>query len=131
MPRDTRHADKHTKEKCNNVVNIFENRALHKKTTKWSLFFCGGGTESSLGINACASTVTISVRYTSEIYLLSNSVVLRHCAIKKTTEWSLFFSGGGTETRTLDPMIKSHLLYQLSYASKTELHLTFAGNFDI
>ena len=27
------------------------------------------------------------------------------------------FFGGGTETRTLDPMIKSHLLYQLSYAS--------------
>ena len=30
-------------------------------------------------------------------------------------------SGGDTGTRTLDPMIKSHLLYQLSYVPKTEL----------
>ena len=29
------------------------------------------------------------------------------------------FSGGDTGTRTLDPMIKSHLLYQLSYVPKT------------
>ena len=31
------------------------------------------------------------------------------------------FFGGDTGIRTLDPMIKSHLLYQLSYVSKTEL----------
>ena len=31
-----------------------------------------------------------------------------------------FISGGDTGTRTLDPMIKSHLLYQLSYVPKTE-----------
>ena len=31
------------------------------------------------------------------------------------------FLGGDTGTRTLDPMIKSHLLYQLSYVPKTEL----------
>ena len=30
------------------------------------------------------------------------------------------FLGGDTGTRTLDPMIKSHLLYQLSYVPKTE-----------
>ena len=30
-----------------------------------------------------------------------------------------FISGGATGTRTLDPMIKSHLLYQLSYVPKT------------
>ena len=40
---------------------------------------------------------------------------------KKHRQSGLFYLGGGTETRTLDPMIKSHLLYQLSYASKTEL----------
>lgn len=43
----------------------------------------------------------------------------------------LRFFGGGTGTRTLDPMIKSHLLYQLSYASKTELFSRFAENFAI
>ena len=31
-----------------------------------------------------------------------------------------FYLGGDTGTRTLDPMIKSHLLYQLSYVPKTE-----------
>ena len=49
------------------------------------------------------------------------------------------FSGGDTGTRTLDPMIKSHLLYQLSYVPKTEpgkgehgvLFPRYAGNFDI
>ena len=40
---------------------------------------------------------------------------------KKTPDFWCFIFGGGTGTRTLDPMIKSHLLYQLSYASKTEL----------
>ena len=40
---------------------------------------------------------------------------------------SFNFSGGGTEIRTLDPMIKSHLLYQLSYAS-IELFQAFGGN---
>ena len=30
------------------------------------------------------------------------------------------YLGGDTGTRTLDPMIKSHLLYQLSYVPKTE-----------
>ena len=30
------------------------------------------------------------------------------------------YRGGDTGTRTLDPMIKSHLLYQLSYVPKTE-----------
>ena len=34
------------------------------------------------------------------------------------------FSGGDTGIRTLDPMIKSHLLYQLSYVSKTELRFS-------
>lgn len=29
------------------------------------------------------------------------------------------FCGGATGTRTLDPMIKSHLLYQLSYSPRT------------
>ena len=29
------------------------------------------------------------------------------------------YRGGDTGTRTLDPMIKSHLLYQLSYVPKT------------
>ncbi len=38
---------------------------------------------------------------------------------KKTTLRWLFYSGGNTGTRTLDPMIKSHLLYQLSYVPKT------------
>ena len=49
---------------------------------------------------------------------------------KKTSlRMSFNFSGGGTEIRTLDPMIKSHLLYQLSYASKTELFHKVRGTF--
>ena len=47
--------------------------------------------------------------------------------------------GGDTGTRTLDPMIKSHLLYQLSYVPKTGpgiknfaiLFPRVGGNFDI
>ena len=34
---------------------------------------------------------------------------------KKTRQSGGKISGGTTGTRTLDPMIKSHLLYQLSY----------------
>ena len=49
------------------------------------------------------------------------------------------YSGGATGTRTLDPMIKSHLLYQLSYSPKTGpgrknfaiLFPRVGGNFDI
>ena len=40
--------------------------------------------------------------------------------IKRPLMRPLNFSGGDTGTRTLDPMIKSHLLYQLSYVPKTE-----------
>ena len=32
------------------------------------------------------------------------------------------FHGGRAGTRTLDPLIKSQLLYQLSYASRTEFY---------
>ena len=39
---------------------------------------------------------------------------------KKSAKRRFFISGGDTGTRTLDPMIKSHLLYQLSYVPKTE-----------
>ena len=39
------------------------------------------------------------------------------------------YRGGNTGTRTLDPMIKSHLLYQLSYVPKTELP-KFGAYFD-
>ena len=43
------------------------------------------------------------------------------------------YRGGDTGTRTLDPMIKSHLLYQLSYVPKTgpgkhELAFCFRGS---
>lgn len=38
--------------------------------------------------------------------------------IKRPLMRPLNFSGGDTGTRTLDPMIKSHLLYQLSYVPK-------------
>ena len=38
---------------------------------------------------------------------------------KKNAIRRCFISGGDTGTRTLDPMIKSHLLYQLSYVPKT------------
>ena len=51
------------------------------------------------------------------------------CAKKITTKRWLNL-GGGTETRTLDPMIKSHLLYQLSYASMGTF-CKFGGNSDI
>ena len=37
---------------------------------------------------------------------------------KRPHLWS-FVSGGRAGTRTLDPLIKSQLLYQLSYASRT------------
>lgn len=40
--------------------------------------------------------------------------------------WRLI-SGGDTGTRTLDPMIKSHLLYQLSYVPKTEPEIQNTG----
>ena len=57
-------------------------------------------------------------------------VLVRLCHRKnKTTSRWFNFSGGGTGTRTLDPMIKSHLLYQLSYASKTDFLSAFGGNF--
>lgn len=38
---------------------------------------------------------------------------------KKRPLGGFFICGGTTGTRTLDPMIKSHLLYQLSYGPKT------------
>ena len=41
---------------------------------------------------------------------------------EKNTAFAVFLiRGGATGTRTLDPMIKSHLLYQLSYSPKTFL----------
>lgn len=43
---------------------------------------------------------------------------LRPGKIKRPLMRPLNFSGGDTGTRTLDPMIKSHLLYQLSYVPK-------------
>ena len=48
--------------------------------------------------------------------------VLRHVSaeIKKPPDGGFLISGGDTGTRTLDPMIKSHLLYQLSYVPRTE-----------
>ena len=53
----------------------------------------------------------------------------------KKPRFPAVYLGGDTGTRTLDPMIKSHLLYQLSYVPKTEpetvLFLWFGGNFDI
>ena len=39
---------------------------------------------------------------------------------KRPYKWP-FISGGRAGTRTLDPLIKSQLLYQLSYASRTIL----------
>ncbi len=61
-----------------------------------------------------------------------------HAKIKRPASGRLI-SGGDTGTRTLDPMIKSHLLYQLSYVPKTEpesknisiLFPWFGANFDI
>ena len=41
---------------------------------------------------------------------------------KKHLSVLFLFCGGGTGTRTLDPLIKSQLLYQLSYASKTDFY---------
>ena len=38
----------------------------------------------------------------------------------KKPRFPAVYLGGDTGTRTLDPMIKSHLLYQLSYVPKTE-----------
>ena len=34
-------------------------------------------------------------------------------------------NGGSGKTRTFDPMIKSHLLYQLSYEPIIKIHLNF------
>ena len=41
---------------------------------------------------------------------------------KRPYKWP-FISGGRAGTRTLDPLIKSQLLYQLSYASRTILQI--------
>ena len=43
---------------------------------------------------------------------------------QKPPQWR-FYSGGRAGTRTLDPLIKSQLLYQLSYASKTHFSQVF------
>ncbi len=46
-------------------------------------------------------------------------LLFRQLRINKKTAEIRGFSGGATGTRTLDPMIKSHLLYQLSYSPRT------------
>ena len=99
-------------------------------TVTISLRFCSQNFKYvSLGINACGATVTISLRFCSQNLL----VVEPFAAVaaltgsrpvaetKKPPNGGVFISGGATGTRTLDPMIKSHLLYQLSYSPKTEL----------
>ena len=48
---------------------------------------------------------------------------------KNTPQGCVFIFGGDTGIRTLDPMIKSHLLYQLSYVSKTEPSFDVRGIF--
>ena len=57
---------------------------------------------------------------------------------KKTRQCGGEISGGTTGTRTLDPMIKSHLLYQLSYGPMdpesnrvNAIFRWFGANFDI
>ena len=45
----------------------------------------------------------------------------------KNTQTGVFYFGGDTGIRTLDPMIKSHLLYQLSYVSETKLSVQRSG----
>ena len=77
----------------------------------------------------CVQNVTISLHCVCKIHLFSNG--FSSCAIKKRPIRSLNLFGGGTGTRTLDPLIKSQLLYQLSYASKTTFSSAFGGNFAI
>ncbi len=50
-------------------------------------------------------------------------------AIKKRSKIRPFISGGRAGTRTLDPLIKSQLLYQLSYASKSPFYLISGHNY--
>ena len=49
------------------------------------------------------------------MYTAENAVQNKKTAVITTVK----YYGGRAGTRTLDPLIKSQLLYQLSYASKT------------
>ena len=47
-------------------------------------------------------------------------VLVRLSLQNKKPHMAVYYFGGRAGTRTLDPLIKSQLLYQLSYASRTE-----------
>ena len=47
-------------------------------------------------------------------------VLVRLSLQNKKPHTAVYYFGGRAGTRTLDPLIKSQLLYQLSYASRTE-----------
>ena len=106
----------------------FESLEIIKNTPCSVCFYRGGrtGTPSAKKF-ACGSIVTILVRYRFQNLLLVEPLQLSLqkgfrpvCAAQKNTPCSVcFYRGGRTGTRTLDPLIKSQLLYQLSYASKT------------
>ena len=101
------------------------------KTPETGVFIFGGRTGtpsldifSYVGCGAFVSAQTSLMLVFA--YSLSNPRQLRckgllvHlCYKNKTPETGVFIFGGRTGTRTLDPLIKSQLLYQLSYASRT------------
>ena len=74
----------------------------------------------------CGETVTIWRHFICQIYLFTNWQLRcegsHPLALQKQKSPYLgdFIFGGRAGIRTLDPLIKSQLLYQLSYASKTE-----------
>ena len=65
----------------------------------------------------CAKLCQIVQKYDKKCKVFA--IGLNHLKTKNPRV-SAGYRGGNTGTRTLDPMIKSHLLYQLSYVPKTE-----------
>ena len=98
----------------------------HKnKTRPKGRFYFWWRHRDSLGTNACAAFVSaqtslysFSLTHCRTLRCFATLVGFSSCATKiKHTQKGVFIFGGGTGTRTLDPLIKSQLLYQLSYAS--------------
>jgi len=56
----------------------------NKNTAQCGVLNLWRAQKDSLGINACGATVTISLRFACEIYLLSNPVVFSHDSVLAT-----------------------------------------------
>ena len=83
--------------------------------------FCGG--RAGIGYADLAKFASAnrhsSVCLFAAVRTLSPGFFVPRDTNKKRRQAAFFISGGRAGTRTLDPLIKSQLLYQLSYASRT------------